>query len=85
VPHKWGTAEVRINSGYVDSSPKGSVVFIVPNSPTGVLSDLRATERLLMQLTGGKVNIKEVRPFKPGEAINAADLAPGASHTEKYA
>jgi hypothetical protein len=83
VPHKWGTAEARIHSGYVETSPQGSVVFLVPNSPTKVLSDLRATERLLMQMTGGKVHIKEVRPFKPGEAINAADLAPGASHTEK--
>ncbi|XP_059490916.1 cadherin-86C isoform X2 [Neocloeon triangulifer] len=83
VPHRWGTAEVRIKPAIVDASPKGSVVFIVPNSPTKVLSDLRATEKLLMQLTGGKVNIKEVRPFKPGETLIAADLAPGASHTDK--
>ncbi|CAB3363388.1 Hypothetical predicted protein [Cloeon dipterum] len=83
VPHRWGTAEVRVHPSIVDTSPKGSVVFIVPNSPTRVLSDLKATEKLLMQLTGGKVHIKEVRPFKPGETMAAADLAPGASHTDK--
>jgi hypothetical protein len=75
---------VRIHSVGSDGPTKGSVVFIVPRSPTSVLADPRRTERLLAQLTGGRVAIREVRPYRPGDPeLIAADLAPGIGDSDK--
>ena len=84
VPHRWSRADVRVHSTGADPPTTGSVVFIVPRSPADVLSDPRRTERLLAQLTGSHVSIREVRPYRLGDPeLVAADLAPGASDVEK--
>jgi hypothetical protein len=85
VPHRWSRADVRVHSAGSDPPIAGSVVFIVPKSPTAVLADPRATERFLSGITGGRVAIREVRPYRAGSNDPIAkDLAPDLEDADKY-
>ncbi|KAF4533463.1 hypothetical protein B566_EDAN001192, partial [Ephemera danica] len=84
VPHRWSRADVRVHSAGSEPPVAGSVVFIVPKSPTAVLADPRATERFLAGLTGGRVVILAnacrsvvvaLVTYAPGEPPSVVDIA----------
>ncbi|XP_071455773.1 cadherin-86C [Hetaerina americana] len=63
VPHRWSQAVVRV---YPRGSNAGSryVLFVVPKTPLEVEADREHTEKMLTEITGGKVTLVEVRPHQ---------------------
>lgn len=66
IPHRFSTTVIRV---YPPESKTRTMLFVVPGSNP----DRQKTENILSTITGGKVSILEIRPYK-GTEVGVTDV-----------
>lgn len=75
VPHRYSTTIIRV---YPPESKTRTMLFVVP----GINPDRQKTEEILSTITGGKVTILEIRPYK-GTEVGVTDVTAGSGGKER--
>lgn len=76
VPHRFSTTTIKV---YPPESKTRTMLFLVP----GTNPDRQKTEEILSTITGGKVTISEIRPYK-GNEVGVTDVTAGSGGKERY-
>lgn len=75
VPHRYSMTTIRV---YPPESKTRTMLFVVP----GLKPDREKTEQILSTITGGKVTITEIRPYK-GTEVGVTDVTAGSGGKER--
>lgn len=75
VPLKFSMTTIKV---YPPESKTRTMLFVVP----GLNPDRQKTEDILSTITGGKVTILEIRPYK-GTEVGVTDVTSGSSGKER--